>query len=119
MINKLSAISAWVLLCAIAFVTLSPIDMRPQTGHDAPERVLSFMALGLAYGVGYPRRLWLAITATLAAAIGLEIAQLLVPGRHARLPDIGEKLAGGFIGLTIAVLWLAFNARHRRETSSA
>ena len=110
MITKISAVSAWLLLGAIAFVTLSPIDLRPDTGHVISERVLAFIALGAAFGAVYPRRLPFAVAVTLAAAVGLEAAQFLTPGRHPRLVDAGEKLAGGLAGLAIAVLWLAFSS---------
>jgi len=117
MIQKISAVSAWLLLGAIAFATLSPMDLRPQTGHSLAERVCAFAALGAAFGLGYPRRPPFALAVTLAAAVGLELAQLLSPDRHARLLDAGEKLAGGLIGVTIAVLWLAFSAHVRAAAS--
>jgi VanZ family protein len=113
MISRIAAMSAWSLLVAIAFVTLSPIDLRPHTGHDIAERALAFSALGAAFGVGYPRRPGFAIAITCAAAVGLEMAQVLAPGRHARLFDAGEKLVGGLVGVAIAILWLALFARRR------
>jgi VanZ family protein len=116
MINRLAAVSAWILLGTIAFVTLCPIDLRPATGHVVPERVLAFTALGAAFGLGYPRRLPFAIAVTLAAAIGLEAGQLLIPGRHARLIDAGEKLAGGLLGGAIAVMCSELAARFQRAT---
>lgn len=115
MISKIAAVSAWALLGAIAFVTLSPIDLRPDTGHAVAERIFAFAALGAAFGVGYPRRLPFAIAVTFAASLGLEAAQLLAPGRHARLIDASEKLAGGLVGVTLAVLWLDFSARFRKS----
>jgi hypothetical protein len=117
MINKIAAVSAWVLLGAIAFVSLSPIGLRPQTGDDIAERILAFAALGAAFGVGYPRQLTFGVAMTLAAAIGLEAAQLLTPDRHARLIDACEKLAGGLFGLSSAAVWLALAARFQKATS--
>jgi|HubBroStandDraft_1064217.scaffolds.fasta_scaffold492652_2 VanZ family protein len=111
MINKLAAVLAWILLAALAFVTLSPISFRPQTGHVFLERFLAYVALGAAFGIGYPRRMPFAVCITVLAAIGLEAAQLLVPGRHARAIDAGEKLAGGIAGLAIAAAFLALTSR--------
>jgi VanZ family protein len=111
MINKLAAVSAWILLAALAFVTLSPISLRPETGHVFLERFLAFAALGATFGIGYPRRMRFAVAVTVLAAIGLEAAQLLMPGRHARIIDAGEKLAGGLTGLAIAAACLALLAR--------
>jgi VanZ family protein len=107
------------LLGAIAFASLSPINLRPQTGDDIAERVLAFVALGAAFGVGYPRRLPFGVAVTLAAAVGLEAAQLLTPDRHARLIDACEKLAGGLLGVTIAAVWLALSARFQKGISRA
>jgi VanZ family protein len=118
MITKLSAVVAWLLLGAIAFVTLSPIDLRPDTGHVISERVLAFIALGAAFGAGYPRRLPFGVTVTLAAAVGLEAAQFLAPGRHPRLIDASEKLAGGLIGVAIAVMWLTFSSWRQKAASA-
>lgn len=117
MINKIAAALAWVLLATIAFLTLSPIGLRPRTGDDIAERVLPFAALGAAFGVGYPRRLSFGVAVTLAAAIGLEAAQLLTPDRHARLIDACEKLAGGLLGVTTAAVWRALSARFQKAVS--
>jgi hypothetical protein len=113
MINKLAAALGWLLLAAITFSTLSPITLRPQTGHVVLERVLAYAAVGAAFGVGYPRRLLLATAITLSSAIGLEALQLVIRGRHARLIDAGEKLLGGLIGLGIAAVVLAIMASFR------
>ena len=113
MITRLAAISAWLLLAAIAFSTFSPIELRPHTGHVVAERFLAFVALGCAFGVGYPRRLSLAAGVTILAAVGLEAVQLLIRGRHARLIDAGEKLAGGLVGLAIAGVFLMLAVRLR------
>lgn len=101
MINRFAAVMGWILLVAIALATLSPINFRPQTGHVFLERFLAFVALGAAFIVGYPRRTRFAVCITVLAAVGLEAAQLLAPGRHARVIDAGEKLAGGLVGLML------------------
>jgi VanZ family protein len=111
MINRFAAVMAWLLLAAIALATLSPINFRPQTGHVFLERFLAFVALGGAFTVGYPRRIRFAACITLLAAIGLEAAQLLAPGRHARVIDAGEKLLGGMVGLILGAAFLLLLAK--------
>jgi VanZ family protein len=113
MVNKSAALCAWLLLAAIAFVTLSPIDLRPRIGHASVERFLAFVALGAAFGVGYPHRARFAVAITALAALGLEVAQLFAHGRHGRIVDAGEKLAGGMTGLAIAIGCLALLERFR------
>ncbi len=114
-ITRFAAVVAWILLAAIALSTLSPISLRPQTGHVFLERFLAFVALGGAFTVGYPRRIRFAICITLLAAVGLEAAQLLAPGRHARVIDASEKLAGGLVGLVLGAAFLALLAKLRAQ----
>ena len=113
MINRLPAVLAWTLLAALTVATLGPISLRPKTGHVVLERFLAFLMLGAAFGVGYPRRMPFAAAVTIFAAAGLEAAQLLVSGRHARLIDASEKLAGGVAGLALAAIYLALLARRQ------
>ena len=54
-----------------------------------------FFATGLAFGVGYPQRRLFQFVALLAFAAAIELAQLLVPGRHARLSDFLIDAWGG------------------------
>src|SRR5689334_3055699 len=87
-LRQLYKVTAWFLLLAIATLSLVPPSYRPQTiiPHD-PEHLVAFLLLGLAFALGYPRRTLLA-TLLLVGFVGVvEIAQLFVPGRHARLSD--------------------------------
>ena len=65
-----------------------------------------FFATGLAFGVGYPQRRLFQFVALLAFAAAIELAQLLVPGRHARLSDF---LIDAWWGVTVG-LWIGFLA---------
>jgi hypothetical protein len=102
---------AWLLLAAIAFFTLSPIEQRPVT--DGPvdfERLAAFVVLGVAFAWSYPLRL-IRIILFLVICIGLlEAAQDLVPGRHGRVQDAAVKASGMFLGLALAAL----TSRRRR-----
>lgn len=95
----------WLLLAAIAFVTLSPIGLRPVT--DAPpnvERAAAFAVLGAAFALGYPNRLGRVMVLVCAAAVGLEALQYVAAGRHARIGDAVVKLAGGLVGVLVGAL---------------
>ena len=79
---------AWILAAAVAFATLGPPTYRPHSdlGQDG-EHALAFVLVGLAFGLAYGRNRW-AMAAISVALIGLlEILQLWMPGRHARLGD--------------------------------
>jgi hypothetical protein len=89
---------------AITLLTLIPPSYRPTT--DAPhsvEHLAIFLLTGLAFGVAYTAR-------PLALPIGLvlfggliELAQLWVPGRHARLGDFIVDAGASVAGLEIAL----------------
>ena len=97
---RLLRILAWSLLAAIAFVTLSPIGLRPNSGLSPNyERLFAFAAVGLAFALAYPRHIWLVLTLVVGAAIGLEALQLVVSGRHGRIIDLAAKLIGGGMGV--------------------
>lgn len=103
-------LGAWLLLGAIAVVTLAPIGWRPDTGISAQiERFLAFAVAGFVFGLAYPRRRWLVLAAIAGAAVGFELLQLLAYTRHAGVRDVVAKLAGGGVGLfagwAVARLW--------------
>ncbi len=95
---------AWLLLAIIAFSTLSPIGLRPETGAPPNlERAAAYGLFGLVFALAYPRRLWLGIGMIVVSALGLECMQLLVATRDARLTDAAVKLLGGGVGLGIGI----------------
>ena len=106
-LRQLYKVTAWFLLLAIATLSLVPPSHRPETiiPHGA-EHLVAFLLLGFAFALGYPRRILLA-TLLLVGFVGVvEIAQLFVPGRHARLSDflidafaVSIGLAGAHFGL--------------------
>jgi hypothetical protein len=100
MIKSLIRPVAWMLLAAVLFVTVSPIRMRPVTAAPPDvERFVAFAVVGLAFAVGYPRHWRLAACLVVAAALAFEAAQLLAPGRHARIADALVKALGGLAGI--------------------
>src|SRR6195952_3536119 len=111
---------AWCLAAAVAFATLGPPDFRPHAsplGQDG-EHALAFVLLGLAFGLAYTRNRWL----TAAFAVGLtgvlELLQLWMPGRHARLEDFVVDALAACVGLAIAAAfdWIT---RRTRQTGTS
>jgi len=108
MIEKISRMAGWLALAFIAYATLSPIDVRPTTGNAHFEHFVAFGLVGLALGIGYPKRpLWVAAI-VIASALTLEGLQFLTPDRHARLLDASVKAASGLCGVGISQLVLVF-----------
>ena len=59
------------------------------------------MATGLAFGVGYGRKPGLVMVALLLFAGTIELAQIVVPGRHARLTDFIVDAVAMCIGVAV------------------
>lgn len=98
-------ILAWLLLAAIAFSTLAPIGLRPESGFSPNvERAVAYAIAGLVFALAYPKRLGLVIVIIAVSAVGFELLQLLAASRHARLADAGFKLLGGGTGVGLGVI---------------
>ncbi|MGY4606962.1 hypothetical protein ACVW16_005374 [Bradyrhizobium sp. USDA 4474] len=104
MLRKLVVIAAWTVAAAIAFVTLSPIGLRPETGSVGFERFVAYGLLGALFAAGYPRHFVRVMTLLLVLAGTLELLQQLTPDRHAHFKDALEKMVGGLAGSSLAKL---------------
>ena len=96
-------LGAWLLAAAVSFATLGPPEYRPHSflGQDG-EHALAFVLVGIAFGFAYPRsRLRTALVAVVMTGV-LEILQLWMPGRHARLEDFVVDAVAACIGFMIA-----------------
>jgi VanZ family protein len=119
--QRLFQLTAWLLSAAIVVLSVSPPSARPVTpvGHNFGsnfEHLLIFLAAGGAFALGYPRRIWLLLFAMLGFAGAVEIAQMLVPGRHARLSDFLVDVFSLYcgIGISYAALRLLKHAHPER-----
>lgn len=96
---------AWLLLIAIFFVTVSPIEWRPTTSEPAGlERLFAFAVLGLAFAIGYPRHWILVACLVVGAAFASELSQLLSSTRHPRFQDAAVKALGGIGGALVGIV---------------
>jgi hypothetical protein len=104
MIKRVSKTVGWLALAYIAYATLSPIESRPVViVNDAQlEHFVAFGLVGLALGIGYPKRLWVLAAVIIGCAFGLEALQLLTPDRHGRVLDATVKAGGGCCGVCIS-----------------
>ncbi len=114
MLQKSSAILAWVCLAIVVYATFSPPGFRPGLAtNETPltvtiERVGAFVLLGLLFSIGYPKNRSFVVAIVLGSAVLLELLQYITPGRHPRLIDSAEKLVGGGIGIIVASLLSLF-----------
>jgi VanZ family protein len=104
---------AWLLLAGLIFVTLSPINLRPNSPlPTGAERAFAFMLVGFVFALAYPRRIVLVAVIVLGSTVLLELLQLVSPSRHGRIIDVAVKLIGGGLGLVAG--WLLVKLRSRR-----
>jgi VanZ family protein len=103
--RKIILIVACLVLAFVVFATLSPIHLRPKTGHPSLERFAAFLILGVTYALALPRRAGLVAVCLVVGAFALEAAQRWAPARDPRLNDALVKSFGALVGVAIA--WVA------------
>jgi VanZ family protein len=88
LLRKIACFMGWLLMLAVAVLSLVPATLRPDTAvpHNL-EHFAIFVATGFALGFGYGRRPVMIMFALVGFAGAIELAQLLLPDRHARLAD--------------------------------
>jgi VanZ family protein len=101
--NKVLKLLAWALGAAVAFATLGPPSLRPHSDFSQDgEHALSFILVGLAFGLAYGRNRLLTTAIAVALIGALEIMQFWAPGRHARLEDFVVDASAACVGLAMA-----------------
>jgi hypothetical protein len=103
-VRRLAVVAAWAALIGIAFSTLSPIALRPHIGGPNYERLFAFALIGGLFGLAYPRHLLRVAIIVVGVAVGLEILQMIIPGRHAMMFDAVVKSCGGIAGVVAAAI---------------
>jgi VanZ family protein len=125
MLKKITSPAAWLVLVFIVYATLSPLSERPSlTATETSlsvviERFGGYGLLGLLFGLAYARRLTLVVSIVLGNAIGLELLQLFIADRDARLIDVVEKLAGGIAGIGASQVLYALAHRWSHDSNLA
>jgi VanZ family protein len=97
---------AWTLAAVIVILSIVPPGLRPETPlpHDL-EHAGIFLITGLAFGLAYDCSKVLLASYMIAFSAAVELVQLFVPGRHARVSDFVVDSAAICSGLIMA--WLA------------
>jgi VanZ family protein len=93
---------AWLLAAAVTFATLGPPRFRPHSnlGQNG-EHALAFVLVGLAFGLAYPKHRLLTSAITVVMIGIIELLQLWVPGRHARIEDFLVDALTACAGLAV------------------
>ena len=109
MLHKLVTVAAWALLIFVSYATLSSIEARPELSSGfykafftVVERFGAYAALGLLFYFAYPRNVAAVCLLVCGSAILLELLQIVIPDRDARVIDALEKLVGAAAGILVA-----------------
>jgi hypothetical protein len=88
----------------IAIVVLSLVPAHVTALPHSLEHLTIFFAAGLAFGIGYPQRHGFQFLALLVFTAVIDMAQLVVPRRHARLTDFVVDAVGIMTGLSLGLI---------------
>lgn len=89
-----------IVLLGLAAITLGPVGLRPELPlPNQLQRAIGFGVAGMVLGVAFGSRWRWALLIVVVAAGGLELLQLIVPGRDARLLDFVVKTIAGCLGV--------------------
>ena len=105
--QKLFRAIGYFLLLVIAVLSVVPQAyvpaLSPATYYDRLIHVIEhatiFLLTGLAFGIGYPNRIVFSFLGLGTYTLGIEIAQLWIPGRHARVSDFLVDIIAVSVGL--------------------
>ena len=110
-LRRICQIAALLVFLANTIFSLVPPSYRPVTilPHSF-EHFVAFFLLGLAFGLGYAKRYLLTLLFLTAYASIIELAQIFVPGRHARISDFLTDAIAATFGVSLPLVL-------RRESS--
>jgi VanZ family protein len=98
-------ILAWILVLGIVVASVVPASDRPQTGVEHNyEHLLVFGLAGFVFALAHPWRPMAVLSSGIAFAVLVELAQLPLPTRHARIEDFLVDAFGATLGIALACL---------------
>jgi hypothetical protein len=104
--------AAWLLSLLLFVLTVVPATERPETGVDHNlEHFLPFAALGALYALGYTNQFRRLLLGGFIFAGLLELVQIPLPTRHARMEDFvidAIAIASGIC--TVAILQTVYRS---------
>jgi VanZ family protein len=110
-VNYLRAF-AWLLVVGLVVVTVVPASERPVTGvQQAYEHFLAFGFVGFIFAFAYSKRPTLLLLSAIVFAAVLELIQIPLSTRHARLEDFFTDALASCIGISFAHLFLRIAKR--------
>jgi VanZ family protein len=110
----IARIVAWGLAASIAVVSVVPPNLRPESGlPHGLEHVVIYWAGGVTFALAYELMPVLFVTVLIIFSGAVELTQLFVPGRHARVSDFIVDAAASIVGLITVSLVAQMRERMR------
>jgi VanZ family protein len=96
---------AWIFALGLTILTIVPASARPETGvqHDL-EHFVAFVIAGFLFAYSHKMRISGLLTCAVVFTLVLELLQIPIPTRHARLEDFIVNAAAVSIGIAAAVM---------------
>jgi VanZ family protein len=105
---------AWLGLAAIIVLSVVPPNIRPTTSFPhTMEHVGIFLLVGFAFGISYFSYQWLLGMGVVTFCAVVELAQLMISGRHARLSDFFVDAIAAYIGIFAGLMLSRIRRRYR------
>lgn len=103
MIEKTLKAANWLIILGLVIVTIIPADKRPVSGfqHDL-EHFLAFGFAGLTFGLAYAGPLGARCLGAIVFTLALELSQIPLATRHARVEDFVVDAVAACLGIVIA-----------------
>ncbi len=113
---------AWFGVLAIVILSVVPAPMRPTTGaRSGFEHFAVFSLVAAAFAIGYRLSLARLLALSFLYCGGIELLQLTVPTRHARLSDFFIDVGSAWVAMCLVAvngkLSMAYRLRRRRPSS--
>ena len=99
---KLAQIAVLTAILAVVALTVVPADERLVTGlGQSAEHFLCFAIVGLGVPLAFPAPIKRLLSAAVLFALAIELLQIPLPTRHARLTDFLVDALAGCIGIAL------------------
>jgi hypothetical protein len=95
-----SRVVAWIGILAIIILSVVPAADRPVTGAgQSLEHLTAFAIVGGAFAIGYRLSLMQLMLLAVLFCAGIELLQIPLPTRHARVSDFLVDAAGACLAI--------------------
>jgi VanZ family protein len=96
---------AWLLVIGLVVITVVPASERPVTGvQHGYEHFLAFGFVGFIFALAYSQRPIVLMLSAIVFTAVLELIQIPLPTRHARLEDFFTDALASCVGIGFAHL---------------